>query len=123
MHFGNRPAAAGLEVAKKKVAELGRGIDKQAADIITRGYIDNSLGGGDVHVVNKLIGDEIFNTGPPEIGGGLGPSTGNHYSPAKPRYTGTVAQIMSLGGFKVKYMIRNGEKRPEILSLYGGSVL
>ena len=41
----------------------------------------------------------------------------------KPRYTGTVAQIMKLGGFKLKYMIRNGEKRPEILSLYGGSVL
>ena len=30
---------------------------------------------------------------------------------------------MKLGGFKVKYMIHNGEKRPETLSLYGGSVL
>ena len=30
---------------------------------------------------------------------------------------------MSLGGFEIKYMIRNGEKRPEILELYGGSVL
>ena len=39
MHFGDRPAAAGLEVAKKKVAELGREIDSQTADIITLGYV------------------------------------------------------------------------------------
>ena len=43
-----------------------------------------------------------------------------HY---RPSYNGTVAKIMSLGGFKVKYMVRNGENRPEILELYGGSVL
>merc|ERR1711951_150741 len=43
-----------------------------------------------------------------------------HY---RPSYSGTVAKIMSLGGFKVKYMVRNGENRPEILELYGGSVL
>ena len=47
MHFGDRPAAAGLEVAKKKVAELGREIDNQTADIITRSYVDNGLGGGE----------------------------------------------------------------------------
>ena len=44
-------------------------------------------------------------------------------SQPKPRYMGTVAKIMSLGGFKIKYMICNGETRPEILELYGGSVL
>ena len=37
MHFGDRPAAAGLEVAKKKVAEYGRPVDSQTADIIMRG--------------------------------------------------------------------------------------
>ena len=36
---------------------------------------------------------------------------------------GTVAKIMSLGGFKIRYMIFNGKTRPEILELYGGSVL
>ena len=35
-----------------------------------------------------------------------------HY---RPSYNGTVAKIMSLGGFKVKYMIRNGENMPEIV--------
>ena len=41
----------------------------------------------------------------------------------RPNYSGTVAKIMSQGGFRVKYMVRNGENRPEILELYGGSVL
>ena len=41
----------------------------------------------------------------------------------RPSYSGTVAKIMSQGGFRVKYMVRNGENRPEILELYGGSVL
>ena len=63
MHFGDRPAAAGLEVAKKKVAEFGRSIDSQTADIIMRGYVDDGLGGGDEEVVNKLVGEEIFGTG------------------------------------------------------------
>ena len=60
MHFGDRPAAAGLEVAKKKVAELGRNIDSQTADIIMRGYVDNGLGGGEEYVVKKLVGEELF---------------------------------------------------------------
>ena len=62
MHFGDRPAAAGLEVAKKKVAELGRNIDSQTADIIMRGYVDDGLGGGEEYVVKKLIGEELFDT-------------------------------------------------------------
>ena len=62
MHFGDRPAAAGLEVAKKKVAELGREIDSQTADIIMRGYVDDGLGGGEEYVVKKLIGEETFHT-------------------------------------------------------------
>ena len=41
----------------------------------------------------------------------------------RPSYSGTVAKIMSQGGFKIKYMVRNGENRPETLELYGGSVL
>merc|ERR1711867_110456 len=62
MHFGDRPAAAGLEVAKKKVAELGKQVDEQTADIITRGYVDDGLGGGPEYVVKKLIGAESFHS-------------------------------------------------------------
>merc|ERR1711867_253864 len=121
-----RPAAAGLEVAKKKVAEYGRPVDSQTADIIMRGYVDDGLGGGDREVVDKLVGEEILGTGTgplEETGGVTGHSTGNLLSPSMPKYTGTVAKIMGLGGFQIKYMIRNGENRPEILKLYGGSVL
>merc|ERR1712101_17096 len=108
MHFGDRLAAAGLEVAKKKVAEFGRSIDSQTADIIMRGYVDDGLGGGDKEVVDKLVGEEIF-------GNGTGPleETGDHstrswlcerelsrqdvgtapLSPSMPTYTGTVAEV------------------------------
>ena len=112
MHFGDRPAAAGLEVAKKKVAEYGRSVDSQTADIIMRGYVDDGLGGGEEEVVKKLVGDESFGTGPlEETGGVTGHSTAAFLSPSKPKYTGTVAKIMGLGGFQIKYMIRNGEKK------------
>ena len=60
MHFGDRPAAAGLEVAKKKVAGFGKQIDEQTAEIITWGYMDDGLGGGLEHVVKKLMGVESF---------------------------------------------------------------
>merc|ERR1711951_15565 len=74
----------------------------------------------------RLSPEEILGTGTgplEETGGVTGHSTDNLLSPSMPTYTGTVAKIMGLGGFKVKYMIRNGESRPEILELYGGSVL
>ena len=81
----SRPAAAGLEVAKKKVAEFGRYVDSQTADIIMRGYVDDGLGGGDEEVIKKLVGDEIFGTGPlEETGGVTGHSTGNLLPPSKP---------------------------------------
>ena len=87
--------------------------------------MDDGLGGGEEEIVKKLIGDESFGPGPLEETGGVltGHSTAASLSPSMPKYTGTVAKIMSLGGFKIKYMIRNGEKRPELLELYGGSVL
>merc|ERR1711973_955698 len=131
MHFGDRPAAAGLEVAKKKVAEYGRPIDNQTADIIMRGYVDDGLGGGDEQVVKKLIGEEFLDseTGNLMESGAAGVSHASPSNPlqslppTKPRYTGTVAKVMSLGGFKIKHMICNGETRPEILEFYSGSVL
>ena len=55
MHFGDRPAAAGLEVAKKKVAEIGRNIDSQTADIIMRGYVDDGLGRGAGKSINHYL--------------------------------------------------------------------
>ena len=59
----------------------------------------------------------------PDVDGGQADHVVREGEKSKVCYTGTVAQIMKLGGFKIKYMIRNGESRPEILDLYGGSVL
>ena len=58
MHFGDRPAMAGLEVAKHKVADLGANIDPLAAQMIKKGYVDDGAGGGSKEDVERLIGDE-----------------------------------------------------------------
>ena len=34
-----------------------------------------------------------------------------------------LAEIMAHGGFNIKYMIRDGEERPEVLNQFGGAVL
>ena len=44
MHFGDRPAAIGLDVAKRRVAEAGREIDSKAVDMIMRDYVDDGFG-------------------------------------------------------------------------------
>ena len=44
------------------ISANSREIDNKTADIITRGYVDDGLGGGRDHVVRKLIGVEYFNT-------------------------------------------------------------
>ena len=95
MHFGDRPAAVGLEVAKAKVADAGQHLDGEAAAMLKKGYVDDGIGGGGSETVNRLIGEETYDA-----------------TMGKATYTGTVSQIMSLGGFKIKYMIRDGESRP-----------
>ena len=74
--------------------------------MLKQGYVDDGIGGGSIATVNRLIGDKSYDE-----------DTG------RATYSGTVAQIMELGGFKLKYMIRNSESRPEVLQLYGGIVL
>ena len=38
-------------------------------------------------------------------------------------YDGTISQILAIGSFKVKVMVRNGETTEEITSLLGTGVL
>ena len=104
MHFGDRPAMCGLEVAKHKTADLGTDIDPEAVVMIKRGYVDDGSGGGTKETVDRLMGNET------EQDGSL-------------QYDGTVAQIFSLGGFKLKVMVRDGETRQEIIDKLGGGVL
>ena len=44
MHFGDRCAMCGLEVAKTKVAELGKDIDSEAVAMIKMTYVDDGSG-------------------------------------------------------------------------------
>ena len=104
MHFGNRPAMCGLEVAKSKLADLGYTIDPEAALMIKKGYVDDGTGGGSKATVDWLIGEETWVDG-------------------EPRYSGTVAQIMSIGSLEIKCMVRNGEDRPKVIEMLGGGVL
>ena len=57
MHFGDRPAAIGLEVAKNLVAESGRDIDSAAVDMIKRDYVDDGFCGGSEEDVVRLMGE------------------------------------------------------------------
>ena len=104
MHFGDRPAMCGLEHAKVLVADAGKDIDEEAACMIKKGYVDDCAGGGSKATVDRLIGNETWEDG-------------------KPKYDGTVQQILGLGSFGVKVMVRSGEARQEIIDLLGGSVL
>jgi hypothetical protein len=104
MHYGDRCAMAGLERARGLVAEAGRSIDTDAADMIKNGYVDDCVGGGSNETVNKLIGNETWEN-------------------EKPFYDGTVAQILQAGSFRVKVMVRDGELREEVIKLLGSGVL
>ena len=46
MHFGDRPAAIGLEVTKRLVTEYGRDIDPAAVEMIKKDYVDDGIGRG-----------------------------------------------------------------------------
>ena len=104
MHFGDRCATCALQVALSKVADAGAHIDPDAAEMIKQGYVDDGIGGGSKEDVDRLMGEETWREG-------------------KPTYSGTVAEILQGGGFKVKVMVRNGETRPEVAELLGSGVL
>lgn len=106
MHYGDRPEAAVLWVVEVKMVDLGMVVDEETAKILKKGYIDDGVGGGSEETVANLVGQEVFND---EI--------------KKPTHTDTAADIMGLGGFIFKYMLRNREKCVKLLNLYGGSVL
>ena len=89
MHFGDKCAAIGLDVAKKKVARAGKDIDEATVSMI-EDYVDNGFGGGSNEDVVRLMGEKIDPRG--EI-----------------TFQGTVPTIMAKGSFNIKYMVRDGE--------------
>ena len=55
MHFGDRCAMCGLEVAKTKVAELGQDINSDAVTMIKMTYVNDGSGGGSKSTVDRLV--------------------------------------------------------------------
>ena len=90
MMFGDRPAATALEVTKRKVAELGESIDPEASEMIGDGYVDDGVTGGEDKDLDQMMGERVD----PDMGESI--------------FGGTIQQIIGLGGFKLKHMIRLG---------------
>merc|ERR1712236_101412 len=80
MHFGDRVATTGLEVAKRTVADVGEAIDPAATAMIKKGYSDDGVEGGTKKDVTRLMGER--------------------YDEEKDEfvYEGTIAQIVRMGG-------------------------
>ena len=105
MAFGDRPAATGMEVAKRKVVEMGADIDEEAVKMMQLGtYVDDETAGGSPEDLERMVGDVT------EVDGEY------HYS-------GTIAQIYKKGGFRVKVMVRSGEGDKKVTAKLGGGVL
>ena len=88
--FGDVAAGLILEVAKRRVAELGCQIDPVAAEQLQKySYVDDSLMGGSAEDVARMRGERT------EAG-----------------YTGTVPRILAQGAMKVKFMAVAGSADP-----------
>ena len=101
VHFGDTPAACLLEVAKQKVADLGKSLDLEAATkIIQDTFVDDGVSGGSPESVNRMVGRVD--------------STGN--------YSGTISEILGQGGFKVKEFVILGDLEQKDENLLGNTV-
>ena len=88
--FGDLAAGLILEVAKRRVAELGQHIDPMAARQLREySYVDDSLMGGSQEDADRMRGQRVNGD-----------------------YTGTVPQILSHGAMKVKFMAVAGSNDP-----------
>ena len=96
--FGDKPAAAILETAIRKTAEMFSDIDPAAASrILHDRYVDDIASGGDAPQVNRLAG--------------------------KGNERGTMSEILSKGSFNLKVIVTSGESNTEKIRKLGGSVL
>ena len=100
-NFGDLSAGLMLEVGKRRVADLGEGIDPQAAEQLrTKSYVDDSILGGSRADVERMRGTRT------EDG-----------------YTGTVARILARGAMSIKFMAVTGSSDPYEEAQLGGKCL
>ena len=96
--FGDKCAAAILEVAIKRTAQMNKDIDPDAAlKIESDRYVDDIASGGTVDQVTRFVGDDATE--------------------------GTVPKILARGGLRLKVIVTSGETNEEYLNKLGKSVL
>ena len=104
--FGDTPATCITELAKSITADAGRDIDPYAASLIEEDcYCNHACAEGTEQQVSHMIGSVTY-----KEDGSL-------------KDSGTIDQILSKGGFKVKMIVRNGKTDEVALAKMGGSVL
>ena len=105
MHFGDQPAATGLEVAKEIAAEEGRSIDEDTASKMKKGgYVDDHIvGGSKAECANMRRKCSIEN--------------GEYH------YDGTIAKILAQVGMKPKVIVSNKDEDDIAISKLGDTFL
>jgi hypothetical protein len=100
--FGDKPAAALLEIAIRKVALLNEDIDPAAASrIVNDRYVDDLTSGGTSEEVSRFIGQEHEDF----------------------QCDGTLPTIMSKGSLRLKAIVISGETNQKKIDKLGGKVL
>ena len=101
VHFGDQSAACQLEVSKKKIAEIGKPIDPEAAaKLVKDTYVDDGPSAGTKEAVQRMVGRKD--------------ADGN--------YDGTMSQILAKGNFKVKEYVVEGDQEQADENLLGNTV-
>lgn len=105
MHFGDVPAAAGLQVAKELVAQEGRKIDEDTANKMEKGgYVDDQVVGGSKDECAKMRGECTV-------------KDGEYY------YDGTISKILELGGMRPKVIVANKDEDDAAIQKLGDAFL
>ena len=87
--FGDKPAAAFLEIAIRRTAQANGSIDRLAAEKIANDrYVDDLATGGSPSEVSRFKGNEL-----PDC-----------------QFDGTIPTIFSKGSLRLKVMVSSGEK-------------
>ena len=104
--FGDRPASGILGTMLTIDSNLGKNIDKKAAEaVVDHIYDDDGMSGGTQEEVDRMVGSlEV------QQDGAL-------------RYSGTVPQVLATVGLRPKMMITNGETNQKALTLMGNTVV
>ena len=100
--FGVQVAAVLLEAAKKRVSEVGKEVDPEAARLLVEAsLVDDGCTGGTPEACRRMRGRRT----------------------AEGLYTGTVAQLLGVGGFRPKFMVHAKNCSEEEATSLDGKVL